>query len=272
MRAKFNVQLTKEDYVSGLSTVIVQLGLRDRGRNRRLLVQVGLWGLLCILLATLFPSAGLAVIVTFVAAALVTSWWVAWSARQTTGSSYDPATAAFTAEFSDVGINDRTADRVREWQWPAIRQVHDNGGVIVFELAGWDMLILPYRLWATDADRAEFVRQARTHLTTPLPAERPATVKDLFGRDQLYIGAIAAGIDAMFAVTYIVPPAYADTGIWVTIAGLLAGAVVAYLAYRVALHLLPRLHARAPRAAIWLTYALTAALPIFIVVAYFGWI
>ena len=270
MVSKFDVELTKQDYVSGLSTVMVQLGLRDNGRHRRILLQIVLSTVVLIAMMTLFWNDALAVLVAFFVAAAVDNWLIRWTGRRATGASYDPATAAFSVEFGPAGIVERAPSRVREWQWPAVRQVHDTGSVIVFELDGWDMLVLPYRQWPSESERLEFLRWSRAQLRAPLAAESkpPETIGDLFGRDHLFVGALAAGVDVMFVALYFVPAAYADTGIWITLAGLLLAAAAGYAAYRIARRLLPRLYARAPQPAMWLGHLLIAALPIYILLSY----
>lgn len=273
MLAQFNVALTRQDYVGGLAVVTQELGRRDPHRDKRLWEQLGAGTLLMLALLALFRDAGLAVIVTliaesFVLAALGNHW-----VRRSFGASYDPATAHFAGRFGDDGIDEQIAGRTRHWDWTAVRKVHDTGKEIVFEFDGWDMLILPHRLWKDDLARAAFLVEARQRV--PARAGAPATEQRPISaghRDQLTMGAIAAAVDTMFLITFLLPGSVIEAGAAVVTTALALGLAAAYFAFRLARYALPELYSLFPRAALLVSHVLTWSVPLYMLGSYFGWI
>ena len=275
MPGSFNVALTRDDYVSALGVVSSELGKRDPMRDRRIWEQIGASALLVLVLTFIFRDAGSAVVVTILAASvLISALGTRWM-RKSFGVSFDPATAHFTVEFTDQGIVEENPERRRQWQWAAVRQVHDTGAVLVFELDGWDMLILPNRLWPDAASKAAFLRQAREQVPPRAGSAKPASAHAIAGPavlDQLRIGAIAVGVDVLFAVSFLIPETDGTMRTPVVIMALLLGTVAGYFAYRLARHFLPQLYAQSPRATQLLTQVLIFAVPLYIAASYLGWI
>lgn len=272
---QFNVALTKADYVSGLSAITGELMRRDPFRDRRIWEQIGAGALLFLVLMFVFRDAGWAIFVTLIAESFVVSGLGERWMRKSFGVSYDPATAHFTVEFNEHGIAEQNPDRTRDWKWAAVRQVHDTGTEVVFELEGWDMLILPNRLWPDTQSKMAFVRQAR-ELVLPRPdiAKPAATAREFspIVRDQLQIGAIAVGVDTLFASTFLVPDTGGPARTAAVITALLIGAAAAYFAYRLARHVLPQLYVAYPRLTLAGCQVLILAVPLYIAAAYLGWI
>ena len=275
MLGRFDVALTREDYAGGLAVVTRELGKRDPVRDRRIWEQLGAGTLLLILLLFLFPGSGLAIVVTLLAEAFLLAMLGERGVRQSFGVSYDPATARFTVEFTDRGITEQNPHRSREWQWAAVRQVHDSGDALVFELDGWDMLILPNRLWPEAAQKAAFLREARERVPPrSVAAADTAAAADLAPqvRDQLQVGAIAFGVDVLFVIAFLIPQAGRNVSVPVVVTALLIGTAIGYFAYRFARYALPQLYALYPRATVTSTHVLIYAVPLYIVAAYLGWI
>lgn len=274
MLGRFDVALTREDYADGLAVVTQELGKRDPVRDRRIWEQLGAGTLLLIVLLFLFPGSDLAIVVTLLAEAFLLAMLGERWVRQSFGVSYDPATARFTVEFTDRGIAEQNPHRTREWQWAAVRQVHDNGDMLVIELDGWDMLILPSRLWPDAARKAAFLREARERVP-PRPdatASSATTILEPKVRDQLQVGAIAAGVDVLFLIAFLIPQAGANISVPVVVTALLIGTALGYFAYRIARTALPRLYVLYPHVALIGTHVLIYAVPLYIVVAFLGWI
>lgn len=275
MLGQFNVALTREDYASGLAVLFRELGKRDPSRDRRIWEQLGATTLLLLVLLFVFRDASLAVVVTLFAQAfmlaLLGERWV----RRSHGVSYDPATAHYTVEFTEQGIAERNPHRTRQWQWAAVRQVHDSDDGLVFELDGWDMLILPNRLWPDAGQRSAFLREARERV--PPRSEVSASISTTPAlesrvRDQLLVGAIAVGVDVLFAIGFLIPQAGRNVSVPVVVTALLIGAALGYFAYRFARYALPQLHALYPRITLIGTHVLIYAVPLYIVASYLGWI
>src|SRR5215218_10351112 len=100
--------------------------------------------------------------------------------------SFDPAVGTQFLEFTDATITDSSAMRKRQWTWDAVRRVHEREAGLVFELVGWDMLVLPTRLWESAEDRQRFVDDIRGLISPPVgepisstPSPAPAKV-DMF--------------------------------------------------------------------------------------------
>jgi len=277
MRAEFDYQLSKDEYVAGLTPLMDQLGRQDSSRTRRILEQLAMVVVIIGAIGIVFPDAlpGLlaaAVLLTLLTAVLTPRWM-----RGATGQSYDPAVTDMHVEISGSGIVERTATRERRWEWAAVRRIHENNGVLALELAGWDMLVLPYWLWDSDVQRAEFTDELRSLASAALPLRKPRSTARTDTRDLLTIGAIAAAVDvqAIFAFAmpvYSGPGEPSGSGVFLGMfaAMILIGCVGAYLGYRLARHGLDRLHDRSPWAAVALAHALVWAVPLYMALDYFG--
>ena len=275
MRAEFDYELSKDEYVAGLTPLLDELARRDTGRTRRLLEQLAMAVVILGAISFAFPDALLALFAAMVLFAVFTAALAPRWFQTATGQTYDPAITAVHVEISDSGIVERTAMRERGWDWPAVRRLHEGRGVLALEMAGWDMLVLPYRLWDSDDERTAFVEALRALATAALPVEAPPNTARVDTRDLLTIGAFAAAVDVL-AVFVFAMPAYRGAGEPISngaflgmFAGvLLVGCLVAYLAYRLARRGLDRLHDRSPWLAVGIAHALVWAIPLYMLLAY----
>jgi hypothetical protein len=273
MFAQFDVALTREDYVRGLAVVSHELGRSDPSRDRRIWEQVGAMTLLLLALLVVFRDAGLAVFVTLAAEAFVVAGLAQRWMRRSLGLSYDPATAHFTSRFGDHGVQEQVAGRTRHWSWNAVRQVHDTGKDIVFQFDGWDMLILPYRLWNDQLGRDAFLREARERLPAgALKGQKEQRPISPLHRDQLVIGAVAAAVDTLFLIVFLLPTSVIEAGVPTVLTAFAVGLGAAYFAYRLARSALPQLYGRFPRPALLVTHVLTWAVPVYMLAGFLGWI
>lgn len=279
MQAEFHYELSKDEYVAGLTPVMDELGRQDSSRTRRLLEQLAVAVAILGAISLVFPGAALGLLVAIVLFTVFTSVLAPRWLRAATGQSYDPAVTDLDVEISDGGILERTGMRERRWPWTAVRRVHDSGGVIALEMAGWDMVVLPNRLWDTDEQRKGFVEELGSLAIAAIPIKAPRTVARVDTRDLLTIGAIAAAVDVLAIVVFAIPvyrgpgEPVSDGAFLGMFAGLLLlGFVLAYLAYRLARRGLDRLHDRSPGIAIGIAHALIWAVPLYMVLAYLRWI
>lgn len=279
MQAEFHYQLSREEYVAGLTPIMDELGRQDTSRTRRLLEQLALAVLILGAISFAFPDAAVGLLAAIVLFTLLTSVLAPRWLNAATGISYDPTVTDMDVKISDSVIVERTGTRERRWAWPAVRRIHEARGVVALEMAGWDVLVLPHRLWDSDDQRSAFVEQLRTLATSALPIKTPRIAARVDVRDLLTIGAIAAAVDVLAIVTFSIP-AYRGPGQPISdgaflgmFAGLLLlGGVLAYLAYRFARRGLDRLHDRSPGFAMALAHALIWAVPLYMVLGYFGWV
>jgi hypothetical protein len=279
MQAEFHYQLGKDEYVAGLTPVMDELGRQDRSRTRRLFEQLALAVVILGAITFAFPDAALGLLAAIVLFTVFTSVLAPRWLRAATGQSYDPAVTDMDVEISDNGIVERTDRRERRWAWAAVRRIHESGGVIALEMAGWDMVVLPYRLWGYDDERRTFVEELRSLATAALPAKTPRTAARVDTRDLLTIGAIAAAVDVLAIVAFAIPayrgpgePISDGTFLALFFGLLLLGCVLAYFAYRFTRRGLDRLHDRSPALAIGIVHALIWAVPLYMVLSYLRWV
>jgi hypothetical protein len=277
MRAEFDYELSKSEYVAGLTPLLDELGRRDSNRTRRLLEQLAMAVVVVGTISFIFPDSALGLLAamalfTVFTAMLAPRWY-----RGATGQTYDPALSGMHVEISDNGIVERTAVRERRWPLSAVRQVYDNQGVLALGMEGWDMIVLPHRLWDSEDRRTAFVAELHALAPHALAPTRPRKNARVDTRDLLVIGAIAAAVDVLALVVFALP-AYRGPGQPISdgaflgmFAGLLLlGCVIAYFAYRLARRGLDRLHDRSPTIAVGIAHALVWAVPLYMVLGYLG--
>jgi len=280
MFARFEVELTKPEYVAGLEALSGELVKRDKDGARRIYERLALMVVLILAVGYLFPEAlsGLffVIIVWAIVEGMMARRWIG----KAHGVSFDPAVGPATIEFTADLISETTDPRTRHWQWSAVRKVHVRDLALVFEFVGWDMLVLPSRLWADLDARRAFLDEVSSRLpesaadkvsTTPSPM--------LLTADFFRIAAIGAFVD-VFLVLALLLPEYTDRfGPLVDQLGFAGGmllytlisAALGYAAYRGVTAGLPRLYARSPLAARIVAQLLIWAFAVWFVGSYFSW-
>lgn len=280
MHGQFRYRLSKDEYVVGLSALMNELGRQDEGRTRRLVEQLAIFGLVLAAITVAFPDALVGLLVaTLLLAVFMGALRARWL-RGATGQSYDPAVADHEVEITGDGIFDRSPLRERRWSWSAVRSIHDLKQAVVLELAGWDMLVMPDRLWSNGEERSAFLQDILRFATDVRPAAVVGRKLAPVGtHDLLTLGALAAAVDVFALASFAVPtlrgwvPAIGDAAfVGIFAAMLLAGVALAYVAYRAARRTLMRLQDSWPAAAIGIAQALIWAVPVYMLIAYMGWI
>ena len=281
MRHEFDYELTRDEYVAGLTVLMEQLRRQDAARARVLWEQIV--GVIAIILIVMifFPEGALALLVATLLVSML-QWGMSrrWL-RTGTGISYDPQVARMHIEIDDSVVVERSANRQRRWSWDGIRQVHATDALVLFELVGWDMLVLPARLWPGDAERKAFVDSLPASVARAAPprANQELAMRRGFS-DTVQIAALAAAVDALalgaLALQWVTPPLPSGTGaaegLAIVIGGVLLSCAFAYAAFRFARSALPRLHESSPAAATVAAAALIWIVPIYLIAAYFQWI
>jgi hypothetical protein len=278
MIARFEVELTKAEYVVGLQALTGELARRDRDGNRRIYERLALMVGLILAVGFLFPDAMTGIFFAIIAWALA-EWVMArrWIGKAH-GVSFDPSVGPATIEFADDGVTETAVLRTREWQWPAVRKVHVRDSALVFELIGWDMIVLPSRLWADADSRDAFLGEVRSRLphssadsVSSAPSPMPLTA------DFFRLAAIGAFVDAFLVMALLLPAYTRRYGPLADDLGFAGGmllytmlsAALGYAAYRAVRASLPKLHARSPLAAQILAQLLIWAFAVWFVAAYF---
>ncbi len=159
---------------------------------------------------------------------------------------------------------------MRQWGWDAVRRVHRPAGYIVIELAGWDMIVLPDRLWPRPADRENFIaglgdkqaeilhpsrfsaREGRAAVTLVEPV--------LLARIALSLAAFQLILEVLISFDFTRDPALRIAGVIILLAGAAATWVASGRAFR-------WFSSRSPEKTIW------AAWGVFTLVAaiFFAW-
>jgi hypothetical protein len=279
MQTQFHYQLTRDEYVVGLGALMNELARQDMSGMRRLLEQLAMCVLVLAVITIAFPDALTGLLVATVLLAVLLGAMQARWLRAATGQSFDPAVADHEVEISDEGIIASSSLRVRRWSWRSVRRIHDLKQAIVLEFAGWDMLILPNRLWGRSEARGALLDEIRRLATHAAPSDAPRPTTTFQTRDLIIIGALAAAVDVLALVVFAMPahrgpnPPISDPMFVGTFAAImLLGLALAYAAFRISRSVLARLHDRSPRVAVVIAQALIWAVPAYILIAYFGWI
>jgi hypothetical protein len=180
----YQVQLSRADYAVGLSAVIDELARLDTARGRllfgRLAVSIVTLSVVAFAFPYSFPGLIVAGLLIWLGDFLVQTAFK----TQTVGVSFDPeAHANARIEFTDDEIVEHGDLRTRRWTWDAVRRVHISPGHTIIELKGWDMIVLPDRLWPTQEERTAFRaelearrRAGDTRRTIPSACEAEARV------------------------------------------------------------------------------------------------
>ena len=281
MQASFEVALSKEEYVVGLDALFGELAKLDPTRNRMIFQRLAIVVLLILAISWFFPEAMTGLLFVIVGYALLEGLIGQFWLKSAHGASYDPAVGIQMLEFTDTAITDTSAIRQRQWSWDAVRRVHDCEAALVFELVGWDMIVLPARLWNAPEDRQRFVDEIRGRITRPVgdpisTAAAPAPMKaDLFT-----LGAIGAFVDVCLIVMTLLPgfrELFGSLGNQLgatnsVLLVVLVSALLGYFAYPVTKAALPRLDARSPAAATFIANALIWAFAVWFGATWLGWI
>jgi hypothetical protein len=278
VQAHFQYRLTKDEYVVGLAPLMDQLGRQDTGRISRLLEQLAMILVILAVIAVAFPQAFVGLLVATMLLAILHELLRPRWMQSASGTSYDPAVADHDVEITDGAIRSQSTLRDRQWSWAAVRRIHDLKQAIVLELVGWDMIVLPNRLWENGDARRAFLGEIHSLATDAFPtkgARRPITID---ARDLLTVGALGAAVDALFLIVHAFPahrgsaPAISDAAFVGTFAAvMLLGLAISYGIYRIAKIGLNRLHDAAPAFATATAYVLIWAVPLYILLDYLGW-
>jgi len=178
LNQQFEVHLSRADYAAGLTQLARGLERAGRARRQLLFARLAVYVLILVIIAIAFPEGSTAVV------ASVFLFWLAELPIQAafkvrlTGVSFDPDVQGRTrVEFNDRGIIETGKSRTRNWEWASFRRVHVPDGYVVLEFRGWDMIVLPDRLWEARDERLAFVSSLEALQDEKTPP-RPSSLKD----------------------------------------------------------------------------------------------
>lgn len=210
---QFDVHLTRDDYVVGISAVLNRLARQDQVRPKQLAAHFVLTLTIMAMLFAFFPASLPGVLAAALLAWLGEMLFAARFKSNQLGVTFDPASSADTVVTSDdEGISEVASNRSRRWSWPAVRALHLTPGYLIVELASWEAIVLPDALWAKPEDKDVFAAElwARwPHIaaadSVPSESATPATVRltepVLIGRMALSMLAYQAAFEASLTVT-----------------------------------------------------------------------
>ena len=134
--------ISREQWVAGLMAVLARYSADDPYRPRMIVAR--LVGLVLLILAWGFagwnPWSLFAACVLLPLGELLIQRMIG---RKAIGSTFDPGESDIWLELSEDGLHERTRNRERRYLWSGVRGVIETGGVIVFDLAGTDILVIP---------------------------------------------------------------------------------------------------------------------------------
>ena len=275
MRQTFKVEITRAEYVVGLDTLFAELAKQDRTRNRMIYQRLAVVTVLLIATGWFFPEAMAGLLFIIIGFALFDGIMGRFWFKSAHGASYDPDVGTQRVEFTDAGITDSSPMRDRHWPWDAVRRVHDRQTALVFEFVGWDMLVLPYRLWNSADEREAFIEAVARNVAQPIVSKAPPgpVQSDLFK-----FAAIGAFLDVCLIVTFVLPTYRREMAalarqigtVGAVLVAVLISAALGYVAYRIAQKWLPRLHSRSPAAATAVAHLLIWAFVVWLAVSQTG--
>lgn len=276
MDQTFEYELAKDEYVLGLQTLMQDLASTDAAGPRRIWEQLAAVTAALMVTAYIFPYqfSGLLALTVFVA--LIEIAFRGRWAKKSVGASYDPKVAAVRVAIGDAAIKETGEHHERTWDWDALRKVHDHGSAVVFLFSGWEMLVLPSRLWSDDGARKSFLAELAVHgavvdgnsaMQRDAGSQMPA--------EMILLAAIGAAADLAFLTITALPHylgMFDDEGSGrgtvaaVLVLATLAAAVAGYFAARAAL---PALQRMSPVAAKLAAAVLIWAIPAYIAISMF---
>jgi hypothetical protein len=279
MRERFEIELTKADYVLGLEALSSELVKRDAGRGNRIYERLVAITLLILATTYFYPESARGIFAVIIGWALL-EWLLIYRwTKAAHGVSFDPAVYPAAIDINDEGIVETGPQRIRRWQWDAVRKLHIRDAALVFEFAGWDMIVLPNRLWGEPGARDRFADEVRGRLSDrgeDVVSAAPPLMS--YGSDILRLGAIGAFIDMFLVVSMLFQahgtnfaPLVRSLGLLGTMLFyLLVSAAVGYVAYRILRAGLPRLHKRSPLAAMIVAHFFIWAFAVWMLGSSFG--
>lgn len=264
----FEVRLSRADYTVGLSALVGELARLDTARTRILFARLALGIVTLVVVAYAFPYSLPGLLASCLLVWLGDSLIQLAFRTQTVGASFDPAAhAEARIEFDDEAIVEQGDLRTRRWTWDAVRRVHLSPGYVVVELKGWDMIVLPDRLWPTPEGRRNFLvelearRLAGGTLTT-IPAAREAEARAVLVEPVLMarISLAVAAFHLIFEAQMPFPPGPDRTAAFVALGvASLGGAMLWWASGKAFRWLAQRSAAAALRTAWGLLFLLAAA-------------
>ncbi len=263
----FAIELTRADYVVGLSALMGELARLDTGRKPLLFARLAICIATIMIIGFAFPDSMIALF------AFILLVWVGESVAQAAfktqviGTSFDPAAHAATqVEFSEEAIVEQGTYRTRRWTWAALRRVHLPSGYVVIELAGWDMIILPDRLWPTAEERSAFIAELNARQPASAIVSAPISTGEAVARVKLAEPILMARIALAVAVFQLIFEAQLSLGpepgssaIFIGLAAAIIGGAIAWWASDVVFRKLAEQSPSRALAAAWGLFAFLAA-------------
>ena len=134
--------VSREQWVAGLMAVLARYSADDPYRTRMIVAR--LIGLVVLILAWGMigwsPWSLFAACLLLPLGELFTQRTIG---RKAIGSTFDPGESEIWLEVSEDGLHEKTRNRERRYLWSGVGGVFETGGVIVFDLAGTDILVVP---------------------------------------------------------------------------------------------------------------------------------
>lgn len=266
---RFDVHLTRDDYVVGIAAVLNRLAREDQVRPKQLAARFMLMLAIMAMLFAFFPASLPGVLAAALLAWVGEMLFAARFKSNRLGVTFDPASSADTVvTFDDDGISEGASTRSRSWSWLAVRSLHLTPGYLIVEMASWEAIVLPDALWAKPEDKEAFAAELRArwpHIaaadSVPSESATRATVRltepVLIGRMALCLLAYQAAFEASVAMAR--SPVEATTALLWIGAGL-AAAIVTWFVTGAVFRALARHSPQAALIAAWASFGLLALL------------
>jgi len=273
VHARFKYSLSKAEYGTGVQHLVGELSHNVPQGNRLAFELLGVSTLTGLASILLFPTSFVAVIFTIVEMAGLGAI-LQWRLRKRPGGlTFDPRTAeSISVTFNDGGIVDGNSVRRRRWQWSSVRKLLDRDGMFVLVMAGWDMIVLPKRLWSSRDDQLAFAREINARIVVRPPEATAADQRDSI---DLSLGAIGVAVIVLSITVPLsivplnwLPTSSAAVRVSVVLLEFALSGLIAYFAWRAARHGFGRLAGKRAGLAKCIAFAVIWVFPVYWLISY----
>jgi hypothetical protein len=171
---RLSYSLDRDEFKAALEAVVGSLCATDmhRGWVRRLhlnpYVFYPVLGLASLLIVIFEPDQwrGLAMFwIAFLLSQVVVSWYVERTQAAQLGATFDPRRHSdVTAVFESDSVSHLGAEHRQTWEWTLLKRFHELPEVYVLEFAGFEMLVVPRRVFCSGEQADSWARGIRGRL------------------------------------------------------------------------------------------------------------
>jgi hypothetical protein len=171
---RLSYSLRRDEFAAALEAVVGSMCATDmhRGWVRRLglipYVSYPALGFASVVILLIEPNSwrGLAMFwIVFLLSQAATSWFVETTEAAQLGASFEPRRHSnITAVFDPDSVSNLGAEHQQTWQWTLLQRFHELPEVYVLEFAGFEMLVVPRRVFSSREQAGAWAQGIRSRL------------------------------------------------------------------------------------------------------------